>query len=176
MAHDLVLQGARLLTGRGPADRRRPTGGSRVDGGRVAALGHGVPPEGAERLDVGGDWLAPGTSTCTCTEAPRGDVMATDRELPRRRTPAPRAARHDRDAGLDREPSGRRSCTTAVARLAEDVEAEPDEPMARLVGIHLEGPFLSRVRRGAHQETALRPPDPAEIDALLAPAAGTCAP
>jgi N-acetylglucosamine-6-phosphate deacetylase len=55
----------------------------------------------------------------------------------------------------------------AVTRLAEDIDRPPSDPIARLVGIHLEGPFLSRVRRGAHQETALRPPDPVETDALL---------
>ena len=62
MAHDLVLHGARLLTGTEP----HPAGVVETDGwvavvdGRVAALGHGVPPEAAERVDVAGDWLTPG--------------------------------------------------------------------------------------------------------------------
>jgi N-acetylglucosamine-6-phosphate deacetylase len=55
----------------------------------------------------------------------------------------------------------------AVGRLADDVTRLASEPIARLVGIHLEGPFLSRLRRGAHEETALRPPDRAEAESLL---------
>jgi N-acetylglucosamine-6-phosphate deacetylase len=35
-------------------------------------------------------------------------------------------------------------------------------------GIHLEGPWLSAARCGAHERTQLRNPDPAEIDAVLA--------
>jgi N-acetylglucosamine-6-phosphate deacetylase len=38
---------------------------------------------------------------------------------------------------------------------------------AEVLGIQLEGPFLSDVRRGAHDPRHLRPPDPREIDALL---------
>lgn len=37
-----------------------------------------------------------------------------------------------------------------------------------VAGIHLEGPWLSRARCGAHDPTLMRDPDPAEIDALLA--------
>lgn len=37
-----------------------------------------------------------------------------------------------------------------------------------VAGIHLEGPWLSPSRCGAHDHTQLRDPDPAEIDALLA--------
>lgn len=41
-----------------------------------------------------------------------------------------------------------------------------------LRGIHLEGPWLNPIRKGAHEERALRHPDPAEIDELLAAAHG----
>lgn len=53
----------------------------------------------------------------------------------------------------------------AVAALAHD------DP--RVLGSHLEGPFLAPARRGAHAETALRHPDAATIDRLLAAADGT---
>ena len=41
-----------------------------------------------------------------------------------------------------------------------------------VAGIHLEGPWLSRARCGAHDSTLMRHPDPAEIDAVLAAADG----
>ncbi|MUL48317.1 N-acetylglucosamine-6-phosphate deacetylase [Mycobacterium sp. CBMA293] len=42
-----------------------------------------------------------------------------------------------------------------------------------IAGIHLEGPWLSSARCGAHDVTQLRDPDPAEIDTLLGAADGT---
>lgn len=42
-----------------------------------------------------------------------------------------------------------------------------------LLGIHLEGPWLSRNHVGAHDPATLRDPDPAEIDRLLTVADGT---
>ena len=36
-----------------------------------------------------------------------------------------------------------------------------------VAGIHLEGPWLSRAHCGAHDPAQLRPPDPAEVDAVL---------
>jgi N-acetylglucosamine-6-phosphate deacetylase len=41
-----------------------------------------------------------------------------------------------------------------------------------VAGIHLEGPWLSSARCGAHDAAQLRDPDPAEIDALLTAADG----
>ena len=46
----------------------------------------------------------------------------------------------------------------------------PPRDRARVIGVHVEGPFLAHDRRGAHDPTHLRNPEPAAIDALLAAA------
>ncbi|HNM83098.1 MAG TPA: N-acetylglucosamine-6-phosphate deacetylase [Mycobacterium sp.] len=71
--------------------------------------------------------------------------------------------------------------TTAVASL---VTAGPEELLRQvgglsadvaaglLAGIHLEGPWISAKRCGAHDPSLMRDPDPAEIDRLLTAAGG----
>jgi N-acetylglucosamine-6-phosphate deacetylase len=54
-----------------------------------------------------------------------------------------------------------------VAELAVDVRA------GRLDGIHLEGPWLSTRRCGAHQPSLMRDPEPDEIDRVLAAGGGS---
>lgn len=41
-----------------------------------------------------------------------------------------------------------------------------------IAGIHFEGPFISPCRKGAHDETLLRDPDPAEVRKLIDAARG----
>jgi N-acetylglucosamine-6-phosphate deacetylase len=53
-----------------------------------------------------------------------------------------------------------------VTGLADDVHA------GLLAGIHLEGPWLSTKRCGAHQPSLMRDPDPTEIDRVLDAAGG----
>lgn len=77
---------------------------------------------------------------------------------------------------------GRHGTTRMMASL---VSAHPDELLrqvralrdvvldGRLLGIHLEGPWMSPCRLGAHDGATLRHPDPTEIERLLAAADGT---
>jgi N-acetylglucosamine-6-phosphate deacetylase len=64
--------------------------------------------------------------------------------------------------------------TASPAKLIAGVRALADAVRLGTVGgIHLEGPWLSPARCGAHDHTQMRDPDPAEIDAVLAAGAGT---
>jgi N-acetylglucosamine-6-phosphate deacetylase len=64
--------------------------------------------------------------------------------------------------------------TTSPAELIAGVRALADEArQGTVVGIHLEGPWLSAARCGAHDRTQMRDADPAEINAVLAAGAGT---
>jgi N-acetylglucosamine-6-phosphate deacetylase len=54
-----------------------------------------------------------------------------------------------------------------VGVLAEQVQD------GLVAGVHLEGPWLSQHRCGAHELSALRDPDPAELDRVLAAGQGT---
>jgi N-acetylglucosamine-6-phosphate deacetylase len=77
----------------------------------------------------------------------------------------------------------RRHGTTSL--IASLVTEAPDELLRQITGladdvrrglldgIHLEGPWLSTVRCGAHQPALMRDPDIAEIDRVLEAAAGT---
>jgi N-acetylglucosamine-6-phosphate deacetylase len=64
--------------------------------------------------------------------------------------------------------------TTSPAELIAGVRALADATRRGTVaGIHLEGPWLSAARCGAHDPTQMRDPDPAEVDDVLAAGGGT---
>ena len=59
--------------------------------------------------------------------------------------------------------------TAGPAELIRQVGELADEVRAGVIaGIHLEGPWLSTQRCGAHQPSLMRDPDPAELDRVLA--------
>ena len=55
----------------------------------------------------------------------------------------------------------------ALGRMACADDESANQPVARILGAHLEGPFLSPARRGAHRADWLLDPTPEVLDALL---------
>lgn len=132
--------------------------------GRVLGVGSGVPPRApdhdfAEAIVVPGfvDIHVHGGGGASYTE-PTADEIG-------------RAAAFHRGHGTTTTLAS--LVTAPPAQLLTQVRALTAATRAGVIaGIHLEGPWLSAARCGAHDAGQLRDPDPAEIDALLDAADG----
>jgi N-acetylglucosamine-6-phosphate deacetylase len=136
-----------------------------LDGDTIAATGTGAGrPVADETLDLSGRWIAPGFIDLH-THGGGGEDYATG----------------DIVAGLaaHRRHGTTRTVVSLVAepvelleqQLARIADLTADDP--RVLGSHLEGPFLAEARRGAHAAEMLRHPDDATVDRLIAAARGT---
>lgn len=156
MATSKVLAGARVVL---------PTG--IVDGGRVSVEGTriaGSAPEGAEILDVSGHWLVPGFVDMhnhggggASFSGSADDVLTAVRAHRAHGTTTVVASTVTDDMGVLAKQAG------LLSELAEQGD---------IAGIHFEGPFISPCRKGAHSESLLRDPDPAEVRKLIEAARG----
>ena len=153
----LLLRGGRALVG---DDWRQPCD-VRVAGGRVAAIGADLPHDGAQVFHAAGLEIVPGFVDLHVHGA--GGAMFEDGR--------PDHVRHIRAAvAVD----GTTAILATLAALAPDdleravaaIAAGNDIWGARLLGIHLEGPFLNPRRAGAQQAEWMRPPDVDEVDRL----------
>lgn len=136
-----------------------------IDDGRIVGLGAGLPPRPA---DVGPSGLTVVPGFVDTHVHGGGGATFSDAT---------------RDATLAAVELHRAHGTTSL--VASLVSAPPEEMLRQvdvlashvhdglLSGIHLEGPWLSPHRCGAHEPTALRPPELAELDAVRAAGRGT---
>lgn len=118
-----------------------------------------------ELVDLGALRLAPGYIDLhdhgfhghDITTGTRGDVQAMAAELPRTGTTSffPTIAS-----------TGREETVQQVRRCVEAAE-DQSGTSAEILGIRMEGPFISKIKKGAQYEPAIRPPDPAEMRHLV---------
>ncbi|MCG8917932.1 N-acetylglucosamine-6-phosphate deacetylase [Actinokineospora sp. PR83] len=156
-----LITGGRLVTPDGVLD----DGWLLVEDGHIAALGTGGPPRADDAVDAGGAWVVPGFVDIHCHGGGGAAFTSAD--------PA--------DLRLAADTHARHGTTTLLASLVSRPVPELADQIAALrelveddvvAGIHLEGPFLSAARCGAHDPAVLRPPAPEAVDALLAAGRG----
>jgi N-acetylglucosamine-6-phosphate deacetylase len=153
----LITAGTVVIDGR----VHRP-GWVHTDGRAIVACGAGAPPEPAD-VDLTNSVVVPGFI----------DMHVHG---------GGGASFNDGDAGAVTGFHQKHGTTSMLASL---VTAAPTELLTAVrtladatregavAGIHLEGPWLSAARCGAHDPTLLRAPDPGEIESVLAAADGT---
>ncbi|KFA93385.1 N-acetylglucosamine-6-phosphate deacetylase [Archangium violaceum] len=155
-----ILTGARLFTG----ERMLEDHGVVLEGERIRAV---VPldavPAGArvERLPEG-TLLVPGFLDAQVNGA--GGVLFNDTPTPEAALAIAAAARRSGTTGL--LPT---FITDAPGRMREACEAALEamrRPASGVLGIHLEGPFISGERPGVHESRFIRVPDAGEVDYL----------
>jgi N-acetylglucosamine-6-phosphate deacetylase len=154
---ELVLAGARVLT---PSDDLGE-GWVAVEAGRIEAVGSGAPPSAGETVDLGGRLLAPGYVDIHVHGGGGAHFMGGDPEACRR------AARFHASHGTTSLLATTLSAAPdrLEAAVGGIVAAMREEPV--IAGIHLEGPYLNPVRRGAQEAEHLREPDVAELGRLF---------
>ncbi|MFI0881003.1 N-acetylglucosamine-6-phosphate deacetylase [Streptomyces eurythermus] len=151
-----MLTGAHVVLPTGTVENGRLA----IDGTRIAASA----PAGAEVVDVSGHWLVPGFVDIHNHGGGGASFAGTAEQ-------AMTAVRIHRLHGT----------TTLVASTVTDemdllvrqagLLSELAE-QGEIAGIHFEGPFISPCRKGAHSESLLRDPDPAEVRKLIDAARG----
>ena len=164
-ADPLLITGARIVAGGEIVEN----GWVRFDGGRVVSRGAGGAPRfDGKTVDAHGRLLTPGFIDVHVhgggggAASDGGDAIA-------------RMLRAHRAHGTTRTVLS--LVTAPIDELIETIRSIA--PLVRrdplLLGIHLEGPFLSPHAKGAHDPSALIAPTPAVVEALLHAAEGTLA-
>jgi N-acetylglucosamine-6-phosphate deacetylase len=147
-----TLVGGRVLTAEGFADDLSVT----IEDERIVAVGG--PPEG-EIADLEGSQLVPGFVDLQVNGG--GDVLLND--SPDAATMARIADAHLRFGTTSLLPT---LISDRLDKAASAIAALNETEIPGVIGLHLEGPFLSPARKGVHDATMFRPMD-AEALALV---------
>ncbi|MFJ7068790.1 N-acetylglucosamine-6-phosphate deacetylase [Streptomyces sp. NPDC101115] len=157
MAVSTVLAGARVVLPTGIVENGRVI----VENGRIA----GAAREDVTTLDLTGHWLVPGF--VDMHNHGGGGASFTSGTVDEILTGVRTHREHGTTTVVASFVTGEMDFLTQRAGLLSELAEQGD-----IAGIHFEGPFISPCRKGAHDETLLRDPEPAEVRKLIDAARG----
>lgn len=150
----VALANARVLSAQGWRDDAAVI----VDDGRILELATRVPPN-AEVRDLSGRVLLPGFIDCQVNGG--GGVLFNDQPTAEGIRAIGAAHRHFGTTGF--LPTLISDTTGKMRAAIGAVDAAIAGNVPGVLGIHLEGPFLGRARKGVHAEKYLHAPDASEL-------------
>jgi N-acetylglucosamine-6-phosphate deacetylase len=125
-----------------------------VEGERIASISQNI-PAGVEQIDLEGALLLPGFIDVQVNGG-GGRLFNDDPSL---ETIAIMAAAHRRFGTTGLLPTLISDDFSVISRAIEAVDEAIDAEVPGVLGIHIEGPFLSNTRRGIHLASMLKPFD-----------------
>jgi N-acetylglucosamine-6-phosphate deacetylase len=146
-----------------------------IRGGRIEAVTEARAGErrGEEQVDLGRHWIVPGFIDTHVHGGGGAQLHSTDSE---ELAAACRFhARHGTTGLLATAVSAPVAELTAILAAIERASTASEATGARILGAHLEGPFLSPARPGAMDPATFLPPDAVVMQRLREAAAGTLA-
>lgn len=138
-----------------------------IDSGRIAAISEQT-PDNSEQVDLGGQMLLPGFIDVQVNGG-GGRLFNDD---PSVETIAIMAAAHRRFGTTGLLPTLISDELSVVERAISAVGDAIENGVPGVLGVHIEGPFLSNTRRGIHLASMLQQFDDRFIDVLCAPHRG----
>lgn len=158
MMKRIFIHNARLLS---QGQELNPTSIT-VQNGRIIALGEKAPQEGDDIIDLGGKYLSPGFVDIQLN----GGITKFFSYDPNAETLAEMTAACLKHATPYYHPTLVTALPDTIFKAIDAVrEAMKTDP--HILGMHLEGPFLNPVRRGAHTLEYIRTPDDEFIEKLI---------
>lgn len=170
-----IIQAGRVLT----PHEEIPDAAIVVENGKIVAVGHRdviSPPSGAKEILARDMTVVPGFVDIHIHGAGGHDVMSSTEEA--LGTVARTVARHGTTSivatTVTAPPDETRKCLEEITHYIQSPANTnpPESPAAEIVGIHLEGPFISLTRRGVHPAGAIAKPSTTLLDRYLESAGG----
>lgn len=137
-----------------------------TDGELISGLGYGEPDgnfgEDIQTVDLGGDILAPGLIDVHTHGRAGGDFNSADAAS------MTKMSRSYLESGVTSVmPTLASDTLDGLYRSIENISAAKEQGAENFIGVHLEGRYLNKKRRGAHAEALLAPLDACEIEKLI---------